>query len=86
MSLRYDKIDIDAFNDILSRYPSQIAKVSDSKQERKSTSADPDETLALLDTWRLEDLPKDLAVRRDADSLDDCLRKEEVEKLIRWKL
>jgi hypothetical protein len=86
MSLRHADISLDAFNDILSRYPSTITKISDGKQKRKSSTSDADDTLESLDTWRLDVLPKDLAARREADRTDDCLKKEEVEKLIRWKL
>lgn len=86
MSLRHEHIGLDAFNRVLSRYSALIAKVSDRKQKRKTPALDQDETLASLDQWRLEVLPRDLASRREANSKDDCLRKAEVEKLIRWKL
>jgi hypothetical protein len=86
MSLRHTEIDLDAFNDILSRYPSTITEISDGKQKRKSSTSDASDTLASLDTWRLDVLPKEMAARREADKTDDCLKKEEVEKLIRWKL
>lgn len=86
MSLRHDSIDLDAFNETLARYPDLILEVSDSKQKRRSTGTDADETLASLDTWRLKDLPKTLAACRQSKREDDYLQKAEVEKLIRWKL
>lgn len=86
MSLRQDSIQLGTFNDVLTRYPALILEVSDNKQKRKSSGADADETLASLDTWRIESLPKVLFARQQTKKEDDCLEKEEVEKLIRWKL
>jgi hypothetical protein len=86
MWLRHDSIDLDAFTETLARYPDLVLEVSDSKQKRKSTGTDADETLASLDTWRLKDLPETLAARRQSKKEDDYLQKAEVEKLIRWKL
>jgi hypothetical protein len=86
MSLRHESIQLDAFKDALTRYPKLVLEVSDGKQKRKSTGKDADETLASLDTWRLEDLPEALSTRRQTKKEDDYLEKTDVEKLIRWKL
>lgn len=86
MSLRHDSIDLEAFNETLTRYPDLILEVSDGKQKRKSTGTDADETLALLDTWRLKDVPEKLVARHQDKKEIDYLEKAEVEKLIRWKL
>ncbi|KAJ9123250.1 hypothetical protein QFC22_001446 [Naganishia vaughanmartiniae] len=83
MSLSHRTIDPTRFNDVLSRYDAQIQETSDSKQKRKTT--DNNDTLAVLDEWRLNILPQVMKERRDGKGGDN-LKKLEVEKLIRWKL
>ncbi|KAJ9107507.1 hypothetical protein QFC21_000963 [Naganishia friedmannii] len=82
-SLSHRTIDLAPFNDILTRYDAHIKEASDSKQKRKS--ADNNDSLAVLDDWRLKTLPEVLKERRD-HTAGDHLKKAEVEKLIRWKL
>ena len=76
--LAADIITLADFQDVLSRYDAQIQSVS------KPSNTDGD-TLAQLDTYRLLTVPTRLdKVRADGGEL--YLHKEEVERLIRWKL
>ncbi|KAH7380018.1 hypothetical protein BKA66DRAFT_465541 [Pyrenochaeta sp. MPI-SDFR-AT-0127] len=64
-ALHIDTISLDAFNDVLSRYPSAVP---DKLQE--------------LDTLRYDTIPSTVVERQDAA----YLTKDEVEKLVEWKL
>lgn len=70
-SLKFDTIHQDTFNAILSRYPFLVP-----------------ERLKELDTLRYDTIPSALAERRatHSDADQGSLTKQELEKLVEWKL
>ena len=79
MSLSVTDITKATFDEVLTRYPSLI------KSSSKRRSKDGLDTLAQLDDYRLVTVPAQLEERRKAGA-EDYLEKEEVERLIKWKL
>ena len=68
------------FDEVLTRYASLI----ESSSKRRSTK-DGLDTLTQLDEYRLVTIPARLEERHKAGG-EDYLEKEEVERLIKWKL
>ena len=90
-SYRPENITRASFNKVLARYDTTISVLS---RRAKAKPSDEEEstglkTLAQLDRWRLEDLPRTLQRRRTAEGQttgEAWLEKDEVQNLIRWKL
>ena len=77
-SLAAETITLAEFEDVLSRYDALIRSLSSSSKKKKEDG----ETLEQLDAYRLLTVPARL--RETGGEL--YLEKEEVERLIRWKL
>jgi hypothetical protein len=85
MSLHPDNIRIEDFNAILDRYSDTIRSLSGAAPANKGKAkAGPQETLAELNEYRLDELPREIKQRIEKKQV--YLEKLEVEKLIRWKL
>jgi hypothetical protein len=85
MSLHPDNIRIEDFNTILGRYADTIRSLSGPASASKGKAkAGPQETLAELNEYRLDELPREVKQRIQKKQV--YLEKSEVEKLIRWKL
>ncbi len=86
MSLYPSQISLQTFQSILSRYQPLIESLSAAPSKSKTNpKSSPQQALAELDRYRLVELP-DIIKERNVTQGKSYLEKEEVEKLIRWKL
>ena len=90
-SYRPETIRRASFNKVLARYDATISELSRRARAKPSDNEESSslKTLAQLDRWRLEDLPRTLQQRRTVEEETTggaWLEKDEVQNLIRWKL
>ncbi len=72
------------FQKVLSRYSDLIEELSKHEKPSKASALAP--RLSKLDQWRLNELPSIVQQRKTKPSKEAWLEKDEVEKLIHWKL
>ena len=70
---------------ILSLYPSSFARIVDHEVASKRNAQQLSKERLSLDQWRYESLPKIVATREN-DQGAAYLEKEELEKLVEWKM
>ena len=79
------RISPDAFSAVLDRYDGLINRLSQPTRASGSNSEDAGDTLKQLDQWRLHSL-SDALHQRKSTAGGAWLEKDEVERLVKWKL